>query len=81
MNFPSHKFFNDINHGYKEAILKKNYLWLLPFYMTVATYFYYEKVRRTMRTVIASYLLNKSNTTSPEAVAQRCSVKKVFLQI
>ena len=49
--------------------------------MTVATYFYYEKVRRTMRTVIASYLLNKSNTTSPEAVAQRCSVKKVFLQI
>ena len=25
--------FNDINHGYRAAILKKNYLWLLPFYM------------------------------------------------
>ena len=25
--------------------------------MAVATYFYYEKVRRTMRTAIASYLL------------------------
>ena len=25
--------FNDINHGYRAAILKKDYLWLLPFYM------------------------------------------------
>ena len=25
--------FNDINHGYRAAILKKNYFWLLPFYM------------------------------------------------
>ena len=33
MNFPSQIFFNDINHGYRAAILKKNYLWLLPFYM------------------------------------------------
>ena len=41
--------FNDINHGYRAAILKKNSLWLLPLYMVVATYFYYEKVRRTMR--------------------------------
>ena len=44
-----HKFsltyiFNDINHGYRAAILKKNSLWLLPFYMAVATYFYYKKV-------------------------------------
>ena len=39
------------------AILKKNSLWLLPFYMVVATYFYYEKVRRTMRTAIVSNLL------------------------
>ena len=37
--------------------MKKNSLWLLPFYMTVATYFYYEKVRRTMRTAAVSYLL------------------------
>ena len=49
MNFPSQIFFNDINHGYRAAILKKNYLWLLPFYMVVATYFYYEKVHRTMQ--------------------------------
>ena len=37
MNFPSQIFFNDINHGYRAAILKKNYLWLLPFYSVVAT--------------------------------------------
>ena len=42
------------------AILKKNSLWLLPFYMVVATYFYYEKVRRTMRTAIVSNLLNEN---------------------
>ena len=56
MNFPSQIFFNDINHGYKAAILKKNSLWLLPFYMVVATYFYYEKVRRTTRTAFVSKL-------------------------
>ena len=27
-----HEFF-DVNHGYRAAILKKNSLWLLPFYM------------------------------------------------
>ena len=32
MNFPSKIFSNDINHGYRAAILKKNSLWLLPFY-------------------------------------------------
>ena len=56
MNFPSQIFFNDINHGYKAAILKKNSLWLLPFYMVVTTYFYYEKVRRTTRTAFVSKL-------------------------
>ena len=55
--FPFTDIFNDINHGYRATILKKNYLWLLPFYMVVATYFYYEKVRRTMRTAIVSNLL------------------------
>ena len=59
MNFPSRIFFNDTNHGYRAAVLKKNYLWLLPFYMAVATYLYYEKVGITMRTAIASYLLKK----------------------
>ena len=57
MKFPSQIFFNDINHGYRAAILKKNYLWLLPFYVAMATYCYYEIVRRTMRTAILSYLL------------------------
>ena len=50
MNFSSMMFFSDINHGYRAAILKKNPLWLLPFYMAVDTSCYYEKVRRTMRT-------------------------------
>ena len=53
-------FFNDINHGYRAVILKKNSLWLLPFYMAVATYFYYEKVRRTMRNAIISYFLKET---------------------
>ena len=36
--------------------MKKNSLWLLRFYMAVAAYYYHEKVRRTMRTAIVSYL-------------------------
>ena len=31
MNFPSQILFNDINHGYRAAILKKSSLWLLLF--------------------------------------------------
>ena len=58
MNFASQIFFSDINHGYGASILKKNCLWLLPFYMIVATDFYYEKVHRTMRTAIVSNFLN-----------------------
>ena len=58
MNFPSQIFYNDINHGYRAAILKKNILWLFLFHMVVATYFYGEKVRRMMRTVIVPNLLN-----------------------
>ena len=37
MNFSSQIFFIDINDGYRAAILKKSSLWLLPFYMAVAT--------------------------------------------
>ena len=59
MNFPSQISFNDINHGYRAAILKKSYLWLLPFYMAVATNCYYKNVQRTMCTAIVSCLLNK----------------------
>ena len=57
MNFASQIFLNDISHGYRVAIIKKNYLWLLPFHMAVAIYFCYEKVHKTMRTAIASNLL------------------------
>ena len=49
--------FNDTYHGYRAAVLKKSSLWLLPFYMAVATYCYYEKMRRTMRGAILTYLL------------------------
>ena len=58
MNFPSQILFTDINHGYRAAILNQNSLRLLPLYMVVATYFYCEKVRRTMRTAFVSNLLN-----------------------
>ena len=57
MNFPSHIILNDINHVYRAAILKNKSLWLLPLYMAVATYFYYEKVHRKMCTAIVSKLL------------------------
>ena len=49
--------FNDINHGYRAALLKKDSLWLLPFYKAVASYCCYEKVRRTMCTAMVSYVL------------------------
>ena len=57
MNFPSQIFFNDINHDYEAALLKKNSLWLLSFYVDLASYCYYEKARRTMNTATVSYLL------------------------
>lgn len=38
------------NHGYRAAILNKNYLWLLPFFKAVTTYCHCEKVCRTTRT-------------------------------
>ena len=56
MTFPSHIYFNDINHGCRAAMLKKSSLWLLPFYVAVVTYCCYKKVHRTMRTAIVSYL-------------------------
>ena len=56
MNYHSQIFFNDINDGYRAAILKKNSLRQLPFNMAMATYCYYEKLRRTMGTAIVSYL-------------------------
>ena len=58
MDFSVQIFFNDSNHGYRVATLQKNSLRLLPLYMAVATYSYYEKVRRTMHTAFVTYLLN-----------------------
>ena len=55
MNFRSHIFFNNINHDYKAALFKKNYLWLISFCMDVASYCCYEKMHTTMRTATASY--------------------------
>ena len=59
MNFPKQIFFNDFNHSYRAAILKKHLLWPIPFYMVVATYLYYEKVHTIMRTAIVSNLLKQ----------------------
>ena len=64
MNFPSQMFFNNINHGYRAAMLKKNPLWLLPFYVAVATSCYYETVRRTIPTTIISYILKNISCDS-----------------
>ena len=47
MNSSSQILFNNINHGYGAVLLKKNSLWLLPFYMAVASHCYYEQVRGT----------------------------------
>ena len=58
--FSSTYIFNNINHDYRAATFMKKVLWLLPLYMVVATYFCYEKVRRTMRTAIVSNLFKQT---------------------
>ena len=50
--------------------MKKNSLWLLPFYMAVATYCYYEKVRRMMHNAIVLHLLKQMLHRLPIAFAQ-----------
>ena len=78
MNFPSQIFFNNFNDGCRAAILKKNYLQLLPFYMVVAAYCYYGKVHRTMLTEIVSLLLKAKyyrcfiNLTFSESIRKNC---------
>ena len=62
MNFPLHIIFNNINHGHRATISKKSSLWLLASYIPVATYCYYEKVHRSMRTAIVSCLINRPAT-------------------
>ena len=40
------------------SYIEEKLFWLLPFYMAVAAYFYYEYVHRTMRTVAVSRFFN-----------------------
>ena len=49
--------FNNINHWYKAALLKKNYLWLLSIYLNVASNSYYEKGRRTNARSLSTFIL------------------------
>ena len=39
--------FNETNHVYKAALLKRNSLWMISIYVDVASYCYYEKRPRT----------------------------------
>ena len=55
-------------------MLKKKSLWLLPLNMVVTAYFYYEKVRTTMRTAIVLNLL-KVNVL----LIQRISISEMQL--
>ena len=54
MNFLSQIFFNDINNGY--SCIKEIFFVAASILYVVATYFYYEKISRTMRTAIVSDL-------------------------
>ena len=76
MNFPAKIVFNNINHGYRAAILKKSSLWVLLSYMVVATYCYYKKERRTMHTAIVLYLLKKESQLNEVCLGRkvRCAV-------
>ena len=53
---------------------------LIPFYMAVASYCYYEKVRRTMHTAIVSYLLKYFYSFSAAELNNIEIEDKVFAQ-
>ena len=73
--------FNDIYHDYRVAILTKISLWLLPFYMAMAIYCYYVKVRRAMRTATVLYWCHSmAHIGSPEPASMLC-VCFVFLYL
>ena len=59
VNFFTPDILNDINHGYRAAILKGNYSWLLPFYIAPATQFYFEKLLRLIYTKLHHTSLNE----------------------
>ena len=50
----------------------------IPFYVAVAFYYYYEKVRRTMRTAIVSYLLKYFYSFSAAELSNIESEDEVF---
>ena len=76
MNFPSKIFFNNIDHGYSAATLKESFLWVLPYYMVVATYCYYKKEPRTMHPAIVLCLLKKESQLNDVCLGHkvRCTV-------
>ena len=53
---------------------------LIPFYMAVVSYYYYEKVHRTMRTAIVSYLLKYFYSFSAAELNNIESEDEVFAQ-
>ena len=53
---------------------------LIPFYMAVASYFYYEMVRRTIHTAIVSYLLKYFYSFSAADLNNTESADEVFAQ-
>ena len=52
------------------------FLWVLPPYMVVATFWYYEKACRTMHTAIVLYLLKKESQLNEVCLGHkvRCTV-------
>ena len=78
MSFPSQIFFNDINHGYKTASLKKNSLWLLSIYMDVASYCYYEKGGTTNACSLSIFVLFQLQSC---IILKRVIFEKVMVNI
>ena len=76
MDFPSKIVFNNINHGYRAAILKKSSLSVLLSYMVVATYCYHKKERRPMHSAIVFHLLEKESQLNEVCLGHkvRCTV-------
>ena len=73
-----HRHFLTILIMVRAAILRRNYLWLLPFYIFVATYFYYEKVHRTICTAIVSNLKALKIIFSESFATKPRSFEKLF---
>ena len=65
----------------ESSYIEENFFVLLPFFMAVATYCYYEKVRRTMRTEIVSYFLKQQTHVHRTAsILKHCIPNIKFLE-